>query len=363
MQETLSVGLLGCGQATRKYHIPSINAIENLELEWVCDTDGERARSTGSEEEVDWYTDPDEALATSVDLVNINTPPHTHNPLALDALDAGSNVLLEKPAAMTVDEVDELIDAFDGAEEKICLVHNNLYFDPMLSVLEAVENRELGDVVGVRSFLGGSVTEDERDWSEESSGGPIMDRLPHPIYLVTHFLDDVDRQSINVHEKDGLIDGVSIQLEDGERFGYIEARQSAIPAKQVEIIGTKERIDVDLFNYTRVTHDTIERSPLTMVSDNVSVSYQVLRNTFTNGLDFVSDTVSEGSKFSAPGHYHLMKAFRRSIVNDTEPPIGLDEGRKVVELLNKVEDFDQDDTASATVNESGSHSTETRDEQ
>jgi len=337
MSQTLSVGLLGCGQATQKYHIPAINAIDDIELAWVCDTDESQAQTAGNDEDVDWYSELESAISVTPDVIHVNTPPFTHKDLALASLDAGANVLLEKPAAMTVDEVDELIAADDASSKKICMVHNNLYFDPMLEVLRSINAGEFGEILGVRSFLGGSPSKDKRDWSQQSHGGAIRDRLPHPIYLVTHFMDRISNRSVRVQRRDDVVDGVSIQIDDGERFGYVEARQTAIPAKSVEVIGSQKRVAVDLFNYTSVGYDTIDRSPISMMTENVGSAYQVLRGTGINGFDFVRDKLSKGSKFSAPGHYHLIKRFQSSILSNESPPISLSEGKKVVELLNEIE--------------------------
>lgn len=340
MTQRLEIGLLGCGQATTKYHIPAIKALKGYELSWVCDTDEDKAKKTGKANNITWYTDPSKAIETTPDLININTPPFTHRDLAIDSLEAGANILLEKPAAMSVNEVDEIIEKTRESEQKACMVHNNLFFDPMLPVLQSIKDGEFGELLSVHSFLGGNPSTDVRDWSNQSHGGEIGDRLPHPIYLVTHFIENTSHRNIDVKKTGKEVEGVSIQIEGENVFGHIEARQTAIPAKQVEIIGSKKRATVDLYNYTRVEYNSKDRSPITMLTDNVGASYQILRNTASNGIEFLSDKFTSGNKFKAPGHYHLLKLYRRSILNDDEPPIPLDEGRKVVSILDEL-DSDQ----------------------
>ncbi|MFC7018205.1 MULTISPECIES: Gfo/Idh/MocA family protein [Haloarcula] len=339
----LKIGVIGCGYASKNYHFPVIEAIDEVELAWVADVDADSARTIGSKYGVEWYTDPETAVEATPDVVHVNTPPFTHADLTVSALRAGAHVLVEKPMAMTEGECESMISVAEETGQKLSVVHNNLFFDPMEEVLDDVYAGEYGTIHSVRSFIGGAPNPDDipgkdRSWVDESHGGPIGDRLPHPTYLVTHFFDDVSDPCVNVDlTDDGTLMGASVQVADGDRFGSIHVTERALPGKSIIITGSEKMAVVDLFNYSAVTYDTLDRSPFSMVLDNFGAAGQLTKGTVENAIDYARDVTSEGSKYPAPGHYNLIRRFVASIESDTPVPIDPSEGVKVVRVLDQID--------------------------
>lgn len=96
------------------------------------------------------FTDHRELLArVRPDVVVIASPPHTHLPITLDALAAGSDVLLEKPPVRTLDEHIELTDAV-GRTGRICQVgFQALGSAASAKLFRAIADRKLGTVTAV----------------------------------------------------------------------------------------------------------------------------------------------------------------------------------------------------------------------
>ena len=105
-------GLIGFG-AWGRHHAQAIAGLPGLELTAIaCDTDetAQAARSAypGAHVSRDWR----ELVAMSdLDVVDVVAPNHLHAPIAIGALQAGKDVLLEKPMAVTLDECDVLLEA------------------------------------------------------------------------------------------------------------------------------------------------------------------------------------------------------------------------------------------------------------
>src|SRR5438309_11002121 len=116
--------VIGCGTISI-VHLGSISSLDGVDLVGVCDTDADRAAAVGREYQVPWFTDHAEMLATvRPEVVHICTPHDQHVPVAIDCLDAGVHVLVEKPVAATVAEAERLIEAADRHPELkagICL--------------------------------------------------------------------------------------------------------------------------------------------------------------------------------------------------------------------------------------------------
>lgn len=105
-QTTIRVCLVGLGHIG-KVHVASIAQTPGLSLVAACDTNAELASVPAAG--VRFHTDLDEALACKdIDVVVVATPNHTHNRIGRLALEAGHDVVIEKPAASDADEMNEL---------------------------------------------------------------------------------------------------------------------------------------------------------------------------------------------------------------------------------------------------------------
>jgi predicted dehydrogenase len=100
---TLKVGIVGCGKVSHR-HVPALRAAHGVELVAAFDVDPGAARSTGAA-----VAGSVAELIESVDLVAVCTPPETHAEVAVEALAAGRDVLVEKPLAATLDDADRIV--------------------------------------------------------------------------------------------------------------------------------------------------------------------------------------------------------------------------------------------------------------
>ena len=98
----VGVGYLG------NFHVQKYLALENVDLVALVETDADRRREIEEKYQIKTHSRIDDIIG-EVDLVSIVVPPKYHYPLAKTCLDAGINVLLEKPVTETVGEAEALI--------------------------------------------------------------------------------------------------------------------------------------------------------------------------------------------------------------------------------------------------------------
>src|SRR5579863_8991887 len=101
------VGLIGFGMAGRVFHAPLISSVEGLELAAVVERSSDKAaeRYPG----ITTYRSVEELLAdASIRVVVVATPNSTHFAIAMQALEAAKNVVVDKPVALTASEVAQL---------------------------------------------------------------------------------------------------------------------------------------------------------------------------------------------------------------------------------------------------------------
>lgn len=103
----LRIGVVGLGTFVEIAHMPTYfnsRYARFLDVAGICDVNADRLKEWGQKYNIaGQYTSLDEMLAkANLDAVTIVTPDHTHTPIALKALEAGCDVLVEKPLAMNV---------------------------------------------------------------------------------------------------------------------------------------------------------------------------------------------------------------------------------------------------------------------
>jgi predicted dehydrogenase len=109
---SLRTAVIGVGHLGRQHaRIHSDLAAEGLtEFAFVCDRDEKTARAVAAERNVQWTTDWHKLIGR-VDAVSLAVPTESHCEIACGVLEAGINVLVEKPIARTLPEADEMIGA------------------------------------------------------------------------------------------------------------------------------------------------------------------------------------------------------------------------------------------------------------
>lgn len=149
----------------------------------------------------------DELLARAeVDVVYIATPAHTHLEIALEALEAGKHVLIEKPMATSAADI-ELIFAKAQAVGRFAMEAMWMRFNPLhVDLLERVRGGALGDVRAVRASFGTPFRASGAKLTPAHAGSALRDRGIYAVTLAHWFLGEPEAISAT----GSLMDGVDI---------------------------------------------------------------------------------------------------------------------------------------------------------
>ncbi|MDA7756602.1 Gfo/Idh/MocA family oxidoreductase [Opitutales bacterium] len=90
-----------------------------------------------------------EKLIQAVDVVYILTNMETHHAYAKQAIEAGKHVLVEKPTAVTISEIQDLREAARKNSVQVAPVHNYIYEPSILRAKEMINSGKLGDIVSL----------------------------------------------------------------------------------------------------------------------------------------------------------------------------------------------------------------------
>lgn len=176
------LGIVGFGGMGNWHRELIESGIENLEIAGMFDIKEERqeaARELGYRA----YESLDALLADeTVDMILISTPNDCHKPIAVKAMEAGKNVVSEKPVTLSSEDLLEMIDA-SKRTGKIFTVHQNRRWDEdFLTVKKLYDENTLGDVFNIESRVHGS-RGIPGDWrgKKEHGGGMMLDWGVHII--------------------------------------------------------------------------------------------------------------------------------------------------------------------------------------
>jgi predicted dehydrogenase len=189
---SLKIALIGCGLIGQK----RLKLLPPGSVTVACDTLLDRAQKLAAQSEGCMATDSFEQAVRSpnVDVVMIATINSALQPIALAAVKNGKHVLVEKPAAISVAELDELEAAAKQTGALVRVGYNHRYHPACLKALEIFRSGALGPMMFVRGRYGqGGRIGYEKEWRADlklSGGGELIDQGVHLIDLAGIFLGD-----------------------------------------------------------------------------------------------------------------------------------------------------------------------------
>lgn len=230
---TPRVAVLGCGYWGSN-HIRTLKALGALYA--VSDANRPRAEGFASDQDVE-AIDPDELFSRDdVDAVVMALPPQFHAANAIKAVEAGKDVLVEKPIALTVPDAKRAV-AAAKANKRVFMVGHVLRFHPAFEKLkELIDTGELGQVRYIHSHrlgLGKFHTENDALW----------DLAPHDLSMILAITGEAP---VEVHgEGAALLDHLSdfahvhMRFPNGLRSHLFTSRLNPYRERRLTVVGTK----------------------------------------------------------------------------------------------------------------------------
>jgi len=352
--DTFRIAIVGMGNAGPNRHLPAIDAHPRAEAVAFCDLDESRLREAAEGRDVSTYTDYHELLEEAdIDAVHLCTPPQTHLPIASDIMRAGVPVLIEKPVAMSSDEVEELIDVRDETGTPVSVVHNRLFLPYVQEAIHRVESGEIGDVVSVTMLLS---KEDDLsdtfrgDWVFELPGGELGEGSPHQVYVPMAFVDGlgeicgVGTQNYRGYESPVDFDGAGIEAldDDGRRLISIKMLANSATRDTLFVHGTKGELTIDFVKRGIFVNKNKERySAKAFLNENMISTVQTVKNVVETGFGFAKrlayERMDDARSEESNGHYVQIDRFVEAVDTGTEVPVTLEESLETVEVLEALE--------------------------
>lgn len=320
----LKFGIIGCGRISGKHVDAIINNKDKAELVAVYDIVEELAVDRKNQYEssikgsnVKVYTDYDEFLNDeNIDVVTIASISGYHAKHAIASLNHNKHVLIEKPMALSIEDADKIIKIGKKNNKKICVSHQNRFRPAIQKLRRAIDEGRFGRLIhGSARTLWSRDDEYYRQASWRGTkaldGGTLMNQCIHNIDLLQWIMGgEVQRISSEI---DTFIR--NIETED---FGAILIRFKN---------GSIGIVEGSVCLYPRNLEET-----LSIFGEKGTV---VIKNGKIDTWRFQDERNYDIIQYdeTKPSHTPLYKDYIDAIINDREPLVNGEEGKKAVEII------------------------------
>jgi predicted dehydrogenase len=173
--DRINVGLIGCGgrgtyvgKAFAKYGDQN-----NSHIVAVCDVYTKRRRLNAENHQAKAYADYREIIARpDIDAVIVATPDHWHAKIALEAMDKGKDVYLEKPMCHTNEEAKKLVDTMKETRRVVQVGSQTTSADQWWKAKKAVADGMIGKLIMSQGSYHRNSIEGEWNWPIDPAAGP-----------------------------------------------------------------------------------------------------------------------------------------------------------------------------------------------
>lgn len=247
MRKQLRTGVIGVG-AMGKNHARLYFELPGVELIGVADVSETLAASIARSYSCKPYADYHDLLDENLDALSIAVPTTLHKKVALDAIQKGINVLVEKPIADTIENADEIIEAARQKGVKLMVGHVERFNPAVIKLKELIDSGLLGNIVSISAKRVGPYNPRIRDV------GIVLDLGTHDIDIMSYLYGEKIKEVyasagtvVHSHEDHAII---TLNFDSGSS-GVIDTNWlTPHKVRNLTVIGSKGIAEVDCIEET-----------------------------------------------------------------------------------------------------------------
>lgn len=253
----LIIGLIGCGSFAQGTHLPLLLPNKNCKIKAIATKSQKSADICGEKYRPDYATTNYKKILKDPDIntVFIYTQHHTHAKFAIEALEAGKNVYVEKPMGITYQECLKVHDTASKSDLNYTIGFNRRYSPLIINVKNLIKDRTNPIIINYRiasQFIPGS------HWvfDPQTGGGPIIGEFCHFIDLILYLIKSKPIEIFALggpmsHKNTEVYDScvVMIRFQSGSiaNLIYTDLNGPNMPKERIEIYSGDSAIIIEDF--------------------------------------------------------------------------------------------------------------------
>ena len=216
------IGIIGTGNISRSHIEGYLRFPAQCQIVALVDIYPERAQALKEKYQLDAavFSAHKDILGQGLDLVSICTPPYVHASIAIDCLEAGINVLVEKPMATSLAECDAMIEARDRSGKLLSVIAQNRFRTPIMKLKQTLDSGLAGRVLHAQidSFWWRGHCYYDLWWRgtwEKEGGGCTLNHAVHHIDMLGWMMGRPQRVSAmisNANHDNSEVEDVSVAV-------------------------------------------------------------------------------------------------------------------------------------------------------
>lgn len=295
-QGSIKCGLIGAGTYATAIAIPLISKTKDLALYAISTASGLNAKSTADKYKIPKiYSDYQTLLDdSSINTVFVLTRNSTHAPITLDAIKKGKNVFVEKPLAVTTEEIDKVEESWKQSNNLVMVGFNRRYAPFTQEIKSFFRNRGTPMVASYR-VNAEEVLSDHWIYDKKEGSGRIISEACHFIdYLVYVIGSKPTRVFTNpiVSEKNqDVMDNfiINISFDDGSSGSvvYTSHGSKRFSKERAEFFADNKVAIIDNFRTLKLSTSKKTRTQRNLFSQDKG---------YKNEFEFLSQSLKKGDR-------------------------------------------------------------------
>lgn len=319
----LRIGIVGCGRISIMYKIAFLSLLDQIEVVIAVDTDIEKAREFAQAFGCEYSDDISDAFNKQLDVLHLCTPHYLHAPQAISAMNAGINVLTEKPMAISLTEADAMIECSEKTGMTLGIIFQSRYIAGVQEMKRVIDQGKIGRLLGTYSTMHWSRPPSYYEcgwkgkWSTEG-GGLLIDQTIHTIDMVQWLINSpvkwihghYDTRVLTMIEVEDVADAV-MEFENGCRYSMFACNYNI----------NDSPIEFKIFG---------EKGWVGLVGSTATIS---IRGETEYVVRPPASEIYQGKNYWGNFHHLQIQDFYNSVRNKTTPSISGKDGRKALEIV------------------------------
>lgn len=331
---TIRMGVIGCGNVAENRHLPALMNLPEVQVVAVADKDPYVLKKIRTRFKVKNHHHDYRALLDdpAIDAVAICVPAQYHIEVAIAALNAGKHVFIEKPLALSLDEVDQLMQISRESSKKVMVGFNMRWHRLVRQAKKMIQRETLGPLklIVTRLTSGNRYSQHSPEWKKyrEQGGGVLVEMAVHHFdlwrFLLQSEVEEVFATSCSGDWEDETAT-VTARMGNGILIASVFSEVTNA-SHDLEIYGQTGHLKVSCYRF-----DGLKFVPSSRLSgDFLNRIENVI--SFINGLPRLLLNFFSGGDYAATyqkewGH------FIDAIQNETPLESTLEDGRRALQIL------------------------------
>lgn len=308
--EQIGLAIIGTGEIAQNFHLPILKKVPNAKIVAIYDINTRKAELVAERYDIPYSC---QSLNEIFEIDGINgviiaTPTDTHSELAIQCLEGGKDIFIEKPIARNYDETLLIAETARKTNRKVMVGMNQRFRNDSIYMKNYLVEGSLGQIF--YSNAGWLQQKRDQQWLEQivrSGGGVLIDLGISLIDLILWFNDFKKVKSVKANIFNYLTKPAedvaigSIQFEDGS-IGTFESSWTLFRSRKTffcDVYGEKGRVSINPFNIFNIESKTTKTKYQITSLQNILALKKSFENELTNfinvlqGIGYMHSTIDE----------------------------------------------------------------------